>query len=187
MRSQSVLTRRRRVQPQPPTARRPAPLPFGVRWLMTSLVGLVAWVPCEVLGGLLFLGLGVRLWAYHITPIFWQLTSLVAWVFVLFVLGTNCTLYLLWERRARVRGRRRWLYRALFLVVSGPINEVVWNSLIWAACGTPLYLYTVLPTFDGSGSALSPLYYLTLLSGFWLDERVPGTFTYRRFRRLPAG
>ena len=61
-----------------------------------------------------------------------------------------------------------------FLVVGGPINEVLWNSVIWTAAGMPLYQYTMLPTFSGSGSYLSPLYYLTLLLGFWLDERVPG-------------
>jgi hypothetical protein len=59
-------------------------------------------------------------------------------------------------------------------VVGGPINEVLWNSVIWTAAGMPLYQYTMLPTFSGSGSYLSPLYYLTLLLGFWLDERVPG-------------
>jgi hypothetical protein len=95
------------------------------------------------------------------------------------VLGGHCCLYLLWERRAGVTGPDRWRRRAAFLMICGPINEVVWNTLIQAACGRPLYLYTVLPTFGGSGSALSPLYYLTLLFGFWLDERVPGTLAYR--------
>ena len=155
--------------------------PLWMRWAMTSVVGLAAWIPCEVLGGLLFLLLGVRLWVYHITPVFWELTSLVGWVFVLLVLGTNCTLYLLWEQWAGIRGGRRWAYRALFLVVSGPINEVLWNSIIWCVSGTPLYEYTALPTFAGSGSVFSPLYYLTLLTGFWLDERVPGTLAFRRY------
>jgi hypothetical protein len=98
------------------------------------------------------------------------------------VLGSNCSLYLLWENWAGVHGPRRWICRGLFLVVSGPINEVLWNSVIWSAAGTPLYEYTVLPTFDGSGSYLSPLYYLTLLLGFWLDERVPGTLTSGKHR-----
>jgi hypothetical protein len=166
---------------------RTRPVPLWARGIMTSLVGLVAWVPCEVLGGLIFLGLGIRLWTYHITPVFWGMTSLVAWGFVLLVLGTNCAAYLLWEEWAGIRGPRRWGYRALFLAVSGPVNEVVWNSLVWWAYGTPLYLYIVLPSFAGSGSLLSPLYYLTLLAGFWLDERVPGTLAYgRHLRRYPS-
>ncbi len=158
--------------------------PLALRWLMTSVVALVTWIPCEVLGGLLFLVLGVRLWAYQITPVFWELTSVVGWIFVLLVLGTNLTCYLLWEQWAGVHGWRRWGFRALFLVVSGPINEVIWNSAIWAVSGQPLYLYTVLATFEGSGSVLSPLYYLTLLLGFWLDERVPGTLAFYT-RRTP--
>jgi len=83
---------------------------------------------------------------------------------------------------ARVSGRRRWVCRGLYLVILGPINEVLWNSLIWWVWGDPLYQYTLLPTFAGSGSLLSPLYYLTLLSGFWVDERVPGTLTFGRHR-----
>jgi hypothetical protein len=154
--------------------------PLLLRWFMTSVVGLAAWIPCEVLGGMLFLALGIRLWKYDITPVFCELTSLVGWIFVLLVLGVNCAIYLLWEEWAGVRGWRRWAYRALFLTVSGPINEIIWNSLVWGAYGTPLYRYTVLATFEGSGSFLSPLYYLTLLTGFWLDERIPGTLAFRR-------
>lgn len=159
----------------------PTPLSPGLwtRWAVTSAVVLGAWIPCETLGGLAFLALGVRLWEYRIAPLFWQLTSLAGWGMVLAVAGTNCFLYLLWEHRARVRGRRRWLYRAAFLMVAGPVNEVAFNSLIWLLAGTPLYLYTVLPTFDGSGSYLSPLYYLTLLTGFWLEERIPGSLASR--------
>ena len=159
----------------------------GLRWpmllircVLTCLVGVLVWVPCEVLVGLGFLAMGIRLWDYQITPLLWQITSYAGWAVVFLVVGTNCSLYLLWEEWARVSGSRRWAYRALYLVVFGPINEVIWNSLIWWACGTPLYLYTLLPTFEGSGSVLSPLYYLTLLSGFWLDERVPGTLTFGR-------
>ncbi|HKI34114.1 MAG TPA: hypothetical protein VKA46_19835 [Gemmataceae bacterium] len=156
--------------------------PLWVRCVATSVVALLAWIPCEVLGGLAFLGLNVRLWAYRITPLFWETTSLAGWGMVFAVLGGNCSVYLLCENRAGVVGPRRWLYRGLFLVVSGPVNEVVWNSVIWSAAGTPLYQYVVLPTFGGSGSYLSPLYYLTLLLGFWLDERVPGTLAFGKHR-----
>ena len=157
--------------------------PLWLRCALTGVVALVAWIPCEVLGGLAFLGLDVRLWAYRITPIFWATTSPAGWGMVFAVLGSHCALYLLWENRAGVCGRRRWAYRGLFLGAGGPVCEVVWNSVIWCAAGTPLYQYTVLPTFDGSGSYLSPLYYLTLLLGFWLDERVPGTLAFGKHRR----
>ena len=39
--------------------------------------------------------------------------------------------------------------------------------------GTPIYLYTVWPTFAGTGSLVSTLYYLTLLLGLWVEEWVP--------------
>jgi hypothetical protein len=145
---------------------------------LTSVVALAAWIPCEVLGGLAFLALGIRLWAYYLAPLCWQLTSLLGWGLVLLLLGGQSCLYLLWEQRAAVRGPWRWLCRALFLGVAGPVNEVVWNAVIREAFGRPLFLYTLLPTFGGSGSWLSPLYYLTLLSGFLLEERVPGTLGY---------
>ena len=130
MASQHAVMEQERSRSDTPKKRRAGRPPLWMRWAMTSVVGLAAWIPCEVLGGLLFLVLGLRLWTYHITPVFCELTSLVGWLFVLLVLGTNCTLYLLWEQWAGIRGRRRWAYRALFLVVSGPINEILWNSLI---------------------------------------------------------
>jgi hypothetical protein len=142
------------------------------RYLLTTLITVGSWIICETLGGAIFLACGVRLWSYYITPIFWDLTSLVGWLFVWFVAGNLVFGYLLWEARTGVTGWQRWLYRSLFLVVAGPVNEVIWNTIIWNVADTPLYLYTVLPTFDGSGSWLSPLYYLTLLLGFWVEERV---------------
>jgi hypothetical protein len=148
-------------------------------WVVTSAISLVGWIVCETLGGLLFLACGVRLWRYVMTPILWQIASPVGWAFVFVVAGMNCFGYLLLERRLRVRGRRRWLYRALFLMVAGPVNEVIFNSLIWRLSGTPIYLYTVWPTFAGSGSLLSPLYYLTLLLGLWVEEWVPRSLASR--------
>jgi hypothetical protein len=142
-------------------------------WAITSAVSLVAWIVCETIGGLLFLACGVRLWRYYITPILWELASPVGWLVVLAVAGGNCFGYLVVEHRLQVRGRRRWLYRALFLMIAGPINEVLFNTLTWVVAGTPVYLYTLWPTFGGSGSYLSPLYYLTLLLGFWVEEWIP--------------
>jgi hypothetical protein len=176
---------------RPPADRKPAgrKLPLALGWVLTSAISLVAWIVCETLGGLLFLVCGVRLWRYCMTPVLWEIASPVGWAFVFVVAGMNCFAYLLWERRFGVRGRRRWLYRGLFLMVAGPVNEVVFNSLIWRLAGTPIYLYTVWPTFAGSGSLLSPLYYLTLLLGLWVEEWVPRSLASggRRSRPLASG
>jgi hypothetical protein len=144
-------------------------------YLLTSGIAVAGWIVCETLGGLLFLALGFRLWEYYLTPVFWSITSYFGWLMVWLVAGSNCFLYLCWERRRGVTGPRRWPYRALFLMIAGPVHEVIWNTVIWEAVGTPLYLYLVLPTFSGSGSILSPAYYLTLLLGFWIEEQVPGS------------
>ncbi len=160
---------------RPPADPRPAggKLPLPLCWLVTSAISLAAWIVCETLGGLLFLAGGVRLWRYVMTPVLWEIASPVGWLFVLAVAGTNCFGYLLWEKHFRVRGRRRWLYRGLFLMVAWPVNEVVFNGLVWWLAGTPIYVYTLWPTFHGSGSLVSPLYYLTLLLGLWVEEWVP--------------
>jgi len=155
-------------------------------YLLTSGVALGGWIACETVGGLLFLALGVRLWEYYLTPVFWNITSYFGWLMVWLVAGSSCFLYLCWERSAGLDGRRRWLGRAVFLMIAGPVHEVVWNSIIWSVVGTPLYLYHVLPTFAGSGSLLSPTYYLTLLLGFWVEERIPGSLAGWWRVRLPS-
>jgi hypothetical protein len=177
----------------PLTARPPAgtvnargALPLVLGWVVTSAISLVAWIVCETLGGLLFLACGVRLWRYCLTPILWDIASPVGWGFVFAVAGLNCFGYLLLEHRLRITGRRRWLYRGLFLMVAGPVNEVVFNSLIWWLTRTPIYLYTLWPTFGGSGSLVSPLYYLTLLLGLWVEEWVPRSLASAGRRCLRA-
>jgi hypothetical protein len=176
------------LSPSPPQSRPSAGAPAGrpparqtllAGWAVTSALSLGGWVITETLGGLIFLACGVRLWRYHITPVLWQIASPVGWLLVFLVAGVNLFGYLLCEHRLGVRGGRRWLYRALFLMVAGPVNEVLFNHLIWVLFGTPVYLYTVLPTFAGSGSLLSPLYYLTLLLGLWLEEWVPASLAAR--------
>jgi hypothetical protein len=144
-------------------------------FIITSVISVIAWIICETLGGLLFLALGIRLWAYHITPIFWAIASYTGWAFVFFVAGINCIAYLHLERLVGIAGWKRWLSRSLFFAVAGPFCEVIWNHATWNLVGTPIYLYTVCPTFSGSGSLFSPLYYQTLLLGFWVEERIPGS------------
>ena len=47
---------------------------------------------------------------------------------------------------------------------SSPTDRAREDKLLFKRyLGSPLYRYLVLPTFDGSGSLLSPLYYATLL------------------------
>lgn len=57
----------------------------------------------------------------------------------------------------------RALARLVFLMTTGSVLEVLLNQHVFVTIyGRPLYSYLVLPTFQGSGSLLSPLYYATL-------------------------
>lgn len=117
----------------------------------------------EVGGGLAFLGAGVRLWRYEIVPVFSDITSPIVWA----IAGlTIVPLMLLFDRALRTERftpLRRAAARLGFMMVIGPILEVLINRhLFIQMLGQPLYLYTYLPTFEGSGSLLSPLYYATL-------------------------
>jgi hypothetical protein len=165
--------------PAPTRAAGCSPTNLVAAWLITCTISVVSWILCETLGGLIFLALGIRLWAYQITPIFWGIASYTGWIYVFFIVGTGCFAYLLGEHGLEVRGPRRWLYRSLFLVIAGPVTEVIWNHATWNVLDIPLYLYTELPTFSGSGSWLSPLYYQTLLLGFWMEEWFPRSLAYQ--------
>jgi len=141
-------------------------------WLFTAVLSSAAWIVCETLGGLFFLALGLRLWSYHVLPICWDITSPMIWLIIF--LGMPPFL-LVWNRIESVSNwtaPQRVLYRCLFLAITGPIVEVLINDYIFRPLGTPLYLYTYLETFNGSGSWLSPLYYLTLYIHFPIGERL---------------
>jgi hypothetical protein len=133
------------------------------RILLACLTAGLAWIVVEVSGGLFFLALGVRLWRYEILPLWWEITSPIVWGFaVVFIVPLS----LLFDRAvtSRFRGLRGWTVHCLFLMATGTLLEVVFNDLIFRHFfGGPLYTYLVLPTFHGSGSWLSPLYYATLL------------------------
>jgi uncharacterized membrane protein len=132
-------------------------------WFAASLLSALSWVVCETLGGLAFLSSGVRLWSYHLAPLFWNITSPVVWLVVFLVMGPLILTFQRFELRRQWKGARRIAYRLLFLVVVGPVAEVLTNELVFKVLlGKALYTYLVLPTFGGSGSLLSPFYYATL-------------------------
>ncbi len=135
----------------------------------------LAWVVCEVAGGLAFLAAGARLWRYHLLPLWSDITSPIVWMFAATLI---IPLSLAFERRftRNVRGLARLARVAAFVAVVGPVLEVLINELGFKAfVGQGLYTYTVLATFDGSGSWLSPFYYLTLLVHVPITDRILGT------------
>jgi hypothetical protein len=132
--------------------------------LEAGLFSASGWVACETLGGLFFLALGVRLWRYRIAPLFLGVTSPVVWTLAFLLLGPLTLAWLAFEDRLALSRTRRLAARAAFFMTAGPALEVVLNRGLFAGlAGHPLYAYTLLPTFGGSGSLLSPLYYATLL------------------------
>jgi hypothetical protein len=142
------------------------------RIALACLVAGAAWIVCEVVGGLAFLALGVRLWRYELMPIWWEITSPIVWIFALFLI---VPLTLAFEARytRHVPARSRLLRVAAFVGIVGPALEVAINEFLFKAwLGRALYEYTLLPTFSGSGSWVSPLYYLTLLIHMPITDRI---------------
>ena len=134
------------------------------RLLEAGLLSAAGWIACETLGGLFCLGLGVRLWRYRIAPLFLGVTSPVVWSLAFLLLGPVTLAWLAFEERLGLSRTSRLAARAAFFMAAGPALEVVLNRGLFAGlAGHPLYVYTLLPTFEGSGSLLSPLYYATLL------------------------
>ena len=143
-----------------------------MRVVAACVVAGAAWVVCEVAGGLAFLTVGVRLWRYEIAPMVWDITSPIIW---LFAIALIVPLSIMFERRYTVGRPRgvRLVRLALFVAIVGPLLEVLINELLFKALiRAPLYEYLVLPTFNGSGSWLSPLYYLTLLVHVPITDRI---------------
>lgn len=142
------------------------------RFIAACLAAGAAWIVVEVGGGLAFLAAGVRLWRYDIAPLFWEITSPVVWVFAVTLI---VPLSIAYDRRVchRRLGWRRASARLVFLMVTGPVLEVLINEHIFKAWyGRPLYEYLVLPLFNGSSSLLSPLYYATLMIHVPITERL---------------
>ena len=143
-----------------------------MRLAAACAVGGVAWVVCEVAGGLAFLALGIRLWRYHLVPIWWDITSPIVWMFAATLIVPLSRAF---ERRwtQGLSSGVRLARLAVFVGTTGPVLEVLFNELGFKRlAGQGLYEYTVLATFDGSGSWLSPLYYLTLLVHVPVTDRL---------------
>jgi hypothetical protein len=142
------------------------------RFVLACLTAGVAWVAMEVGGGLAFLYGGIRLWRYRIVPILDDITSPVVWVFAVALIVPLGIAFDRWVA-FRWQGMPRQVVRLAFLMTVGPILEVAINRWLFEAlCARPLYEYTVLPTFSGSGSWLSPLYYATLIVHVPITDRL---------------
>lgn len=150
-------------------------------WLTVALISCVCWIVCETLVGIASLGLGLRLWTYEMWPVVWAVTSPVAWLVIFVGMTPFAVLLDKLEALTGLTGFRRVCARIAYLAILGPIIEVIMNELIFKkGFGAPLYTYDYLPTFDGSGSVLSPLYYLTLYIHFPVTALV-----FRRLRLRP--
>ncbi len=144
----------------------------GTRLAAACGVAGLAWVACEVSGGLAFLAMGIRLWRYHLMPVWSDITSPIVWIFAATLI---VPLSLVFERRwTRGLGAgARMACLAAFVGTVGPVLEVLFNEMGFKALvGRGLYEYTVLATFGGSGSWLSPLYYMTLLVHVPITDRL---------------
>jgi|KBSSwiStaDraftv2_1062776.scaffolds.fasta_scaffold00016_76 hypothetical protein len=143
------------------------------RLLLICVYGGLAWIVAEVTGGLAFLAFGIRLWRYEIVPLFSAITSPVIWVLAALLIGPLMVAFDRLIGIERLSSRRRLVARLGFLMTAGPVIEVLINRLFFVGVlGQPLYAYLVLPTFEGSGSLLSPLYYATLYIHIPLMDRL---------------
>jgi hypothetical protein len=116
--------------------------------------------------------LGIRLWRYHLMPVWWDITSPIVWMFAATLIVPLSQAF---ERRwtQGLSPGVRMARLAVFVGTIGPVLEVLFNELGFKGLvGQGLYEYTVLATFEGSGSWLSPLYYLTLLVHVPVTDRL---------------
>jgi hypothetical protein len=145
------------------------------RYVLACVTCATGWILCEAGFGWLFLALGVRLWRYQIVPLLDGITSPVAWVVAALLITPIMTTwenaFHLWDASAA----RRAAMRLAGLMLFGSTLEVVLNKFVFPwLFGGPLYRYEVLPTFGGSGSLLSPVYYATLYVHLPLVDRILG-------------
>lgn len=140
----------------------------GNVFLKNAWMSALLWMVCEVLGGLAFLAVGIRLWTYEMVPVFYAISSPVIWAIAFLLMPPFFYVYDRFEQsKSAMSLRTKVVSRLVFLVVVGCVSEVLINEWIFKRwLGRPLFVYEVLPTFDGSGSYLSPLYYMTLYSHF---------------------
>lgn len=148
-----------------------------LRFALACVAGAAAWVATEVLGGLACLSAGIRLWRYEILPVFWAITSPVVWLLAALLIVPSCQLFDRAVGVGRLSRAGRAALRLAFLMSAGPVVEVLLNRYLFVGLlGRPLYTYLVLPTFGGSGSLLSPLYYATLYLHVPVADRLLGSY-----------
>ena len=89
----------------------------------------LAWVVCEVAGGLAFLAMGIRLWRYHLMPVWWDITSPIVWMFAatLCIAPLSRAFERRWTQGLGVGARMARL--AAFVGTIGPVLEVLLNEL----------------------------------------------------------
>src|SRR5258706_14679565 len=133
------------------------------RYFLACITSATGWLLCEAGFGILFLALGVRLWRYEVSPLLSGITSPVAWVVAALLITPIMTA---WEKAFHLWDTtvaRRAAIRLAGLILFGSSLELVLNTTLFPwLFGRPLYRYEFLPTFGGSGSLLSPIYYSTL-------------------------
>jgi hypothetical protein len=145
------------------------------RYVFACMTSATGWILCEAGFGGLFLALGVRLWRYDVVPLLSGITSPVVWVVSALLVTPLMTA---WEKAFRLwdtTAARRAAMRLAALMLFGSSLEVVFNTILFPwLFGRPLYRYEVLPTFGGSGSLLSPIYYATLYIHLPVVDRILG-------------
>ncbi|HKC23592.1 MAG TPA: hypothetical protein VKF32_02565 [Thermoanaerobaculia bacterium] len=162
-------------------------MPRALRLPLACLIGALSWAISEVGGGLAFLAAGVRLWRYQVVPLFSDITSPIVWTIAGLLIVPVMLLFDRVFRTERLSPRRRAAARLGFMMLIGPVLEVLINRHVFMTLfGEPLYLYTYLPTFQGSGSLLSPFYYATLYIHVPVADRLLGKARYERRAATPA-
>jgi hypothetical protein len=146
--------------------------------LTSAIISSLCWILCELLGGLACLYLlGIQLWTYKVFPVVGEITSPVIWAIAFLIMPPLFYLCDRIEARWGIVSQpgKKWALRLAYVMTVGSTSEIVINEFVFRQwLGQPLYTYLVLPTFHGSGSLFSPLYYSTLLIHYPLATKLRG-------------
>jgi hypothetical protein len=154
-------------------------------YVKLSVISTVVWTVCEVTVGLFFLMLGQRLWEYYKYPVAFGFTSPIVWALAFLLIPPAFLACLFLERKFALGVWPAWALRTFFCCTLGTSIELIVSAIYLSAFGSPLYLYTYLPTFGGWGSWLSPLYYATLLVHFPVEEWLAARRNSPRSGQIP--